>query len=113
MSHLRRARVRLLPALLLALAACESQYQDNWGRLQRGMTQAQVQELLGDPSSRIAARRDGEEIVVAYDRWQYGDNVSTLATGVVFPSEAPDRVWAVYVDQEGRLIEWRRPYLPQ
>jgi len=95
-----------------ALTGCEQQHRDNWGRLQEGMTKEQVEYLLGEPSSRIDARREGIEIIVPFDRWQYGDNLSTLATAAVFPAEAPDRVWAVYFDEEGRVIGFREPIRP-
>lgn len=94
------------------LAACEQQYRENWSRLQPGMTREQVESLLGEPSSRIAARREGLQIIVPFERWQYGDNLSTLATGALFPAEAPDRVWAVYFDDEGRVIDFREPIRP-
>lgn len=104
-------RLLVLTGLLL-LAACESQHETNWGNLKQGMSKDEVSQLLGEPSSRVDARRQGNDIVVAFDRWQYGDNLSTLATGVVFPGEAPDRVWAVYFDEEGRVIDFRPPVRP-
>lgn len=94
--------------ILLVLLGCDVQYKDNWDRLERGMSKEQVEMLLGEPSSRIDAKRDGVEIIVPYDRWQYGDNLSTLATGALFPAEAPDRVWAVYFDENGRVIGYRQ-----
>jgi len=115
---MRRASTRLLAQVLSASIAvtgvvvcggCESQHETNWGRLQQGMGQSEVEALLGSPSSRIDARREGNDVVVAHDRWQYGDNLSTLATSVVFPGEAPDRVWVVYFDDDGEVIEFRPP----
>jgi len=94
---------------LFLLAACEAQHETNWSHLQQGMSKDEVTQLLGEPSSRVDARRQGNDIVVAFDRWQYGDNLSTIATGVVFPGEAPDRVWAVYFDEDGRVIDFRQP----
>ncbi|MBX3355538.1 MAG: outer membrane protein assembly factor BamE [Phycisphaeraceae bacterium] len=99
-------------AALFALAGCESQHETNWSRLQQGMSKAEVAQILGEPSSRVDARRVGNDVVVAFDRWQYGDNLSTLATGVVFPGEAPDRVWAVYFDEEGNVVDFRPPIRP-
>ena len=78
--------LRFLPSLALAvmlLCACESQYQDNWDRLKVGMTKTQVADLLGEPSSRYEPRADNGKVVIAEERWQYGDNLSTLATGAV------------------------------
>jgi len=107
----RRAIVSMpvFAAVAACCIACESQHEQNWARLQRGLTKTEVEQLLGEPSSRIDARREGGDVVVAVDRWQYGDNLSTLATGVVFPGEAPDRVWAVYFDDEGRVVGFREP----
>ena len=94
----------LVPALLVALlCACESRYQENWDRLKVGMTKGQVENLLGEPSSRYEARTDEGKVIVPETRWQYGDNLSTLATGVVFPTDADARAWAVYFDAEGRV----------
>lgn len=92
---------------LVLLCACESRYQENWGRLKVGMTQVQVEDLLGEPSSRYEARTDQGKVIVPETRWQYGDNLSTLATGVVFPTDADARAWAVYFDAEGRVSRFR------
>ena len=98
----------LVPALLVALlCACESRYQENWDRLKVGMTKGQVENLLGEPSSRYEARTDEGKVIVPETRWQYGDNLSTLATGVVFPTDADARAWAVYFDAEGRVSRFR------
>lgn len=96
----------------MVFVGCETQHETNWGRLQQGMSKQEVEELLGAPSSRVDARRTGTDVAVAFDRWQYGDNLSTLATGVVFPGEAPDRVWAVYFDDDGEVIDFRQPLRP-
>ena len=106
MAHL----LRFLPSLALAatlLCACESQYQDNWDRLKVGMTKTQVADLLGEPSSRYEPRTDNGKVVIAEERWQYGDNLSTLATGAVFPSEAHPRAWVVYFDEKGNVRSFR------
>lgn len=98
----------LVPGVLITLlCACESRYQENWARLKVGMTQVQVEDLLGEPSSRYEARTDQGKVIVPETRWQYGDNLSTLATGVVFPTDADARAWAVYFDAEGRVSRFR------
>jgi hypothetical protein len=102
--------LRFLPSLALAatlLCACESQHQDNWDRLKVGMTKTQVADLLGEPSSRYEPRADNGKVVIAEERWQYGDNLSTLATGAVFPSEAHPRAWVVYFDEKGNVRSFR------
>jgi len=91
----------------MMLVACESQYQDNWDRLKVGMTKTQVADLLGEPSSRYEPRTDNGKVVIAEERWQYGDNLSTLATGAVFPSEAHPRAWVVYFDEKGNVRSFR------
>ena len=102
--HPWRAFLLGVPVLMLA---CESQYQENWGRLKPGMTRAQVEDLLGTPSSRYEPRTENGQVIVDRARWQYGDNLSTLATGVVFPTDADARAWAVYFDAEGRVSRFR------
>jgi len=101
-----------LAVLIPLLSGCDAQYKENWHRLDDGMTKDQVEALLGEPSSRIDAKREGIEIVVPYDRWQYGDNLSTLATAALFPAEAPDRVWVVYFDEHGRVVGYREAINP-
>jgi outer membrane protein assembly factor BamE (lipoprotein component of BamABCDE complex) len=96
----------MLPLILL-LSACESRHQENWGRLKVGMTRMQVEDMLGEPSSRYEPRTENGKVIVPEERWQYGDNLSTLATGVVFPSDADARAWAVYFDADGRVSRFR------
>lgn len=102
---LRRSVIAITLSSLLA--ACESRYQENWDRLKVGMNKVQVEDLLGAPSSRYEARTDQGKVIVPEERWQYGDNLSTLATGVVFPSDADARAWAVYFDADGRVSRFR------
>jgi hypothetical protein len=105
----RAARSLALAAALLGAAACESQYQDNWSKVRLGMTKEQVEALLGKPSSTYAARTEDGKVVVAEDRWQYGDNLSTLATGAMFPAEAHPRAWAIKFDAAGRVSSIQVP----
>lgn len=97
-------------ALLLTAAACETpQYEANFGRIRPGMTQSEVEALLGKPSSTFAERREDGQAVVPQTRWQYGDNLSTLATGAVYPGGAPQRVWVVYFNAAGAVDSTRAP----
>lgn len=96
-----------LVLLACALGACESRHQENWDRLRVGMNRSQVENLLGEPSSRYEPRTDNGKVVIAEERWQYGDNLSTLATGVVFPTDADARAWVVYFDADGRVSRFR------
>ncbi len=84
---------------------CESKYQDNWGKVHTGMTKQEVEALLGPPSSKYDAKEVDGEVIVAEDRWQYGDNLSTLATGALFPSEAHPHAWAISFGPSGRVSQ--------
>ncbi len=107
MSELRRAAAT---ALLLMVSGCETpQYEANFPRIQAGMTQADVEALLGKPSSTFVERREDGQAVVPQTRWQYGDNLSTLATGAVYPGGAPARVWVVYFNVAGKVDSTRAP----
>ena len=90
------------------MVACESRYQENWDRLKPGMTKVQVEDLLGKPSSRYEPRSDNGKVIVAEERWQYGDNLSTLATGALFPAEAHPRAWVVSFDEKGQVRDFRK-----
>ena len=61
---------------------------------------------LGEGTARMLAAKGGK-VVIAEERWQYGDNLSTLATGAVFPSEAHPRAWVVYFDEKGNVRSFR------
>ena len=102
-----RARCVIVLAASLAAVGCESRHEENWGRLKPGMTKVQVEDLLGEPSSRYEPRKENGRVVVAEERWQYGDNLSTLATGAMFPSEAHPRAWVVYFDDKGQVTSFR------
>lgn len=97
----------VLMLVLLWIAGCESQYQENWGRLKPGLTKPQVEELLGPPSSRYEPRSDGAKAVIAQERWQWGDNLSSLATGAVFPGEPHPHAWVVWFDEKGRVASFQ------
>jgi hypothetical protein len=92
-------------ASLCLSQGCESKYQDNWGKVHTGMTKQEVEALLGPPSSKYDAKEVDGEVVVAEDRWQYGDNLSTLATGALFPSQAHPHAWAISFGPSGRVSQ--------
>ncbi len=92
-----------LLAPLLCVLGCETKYQDNWGKVHTGMSKQEVEALLGPPSSKYDAKEVDGEVIVAQDRWQYGDNLSTLATGALFPSQAHPRAWAISFGPSGRV----------
>ena len=99
-------------ATCLALAACDApRYETNWNRLQTGMTREQVTELLGEPSSRHRPKYSDEErlraatggVTLTAERWQYGDTLSSFATGALMPNEADERAWCVFFGPDGTL----------
>jgi outer membrane protein assembly factor BamE (lipoprotein component of BamABCDE complex) len=108
--HPWRAFLLGVPVLMLA---CESQYQDNWGRLKPGMTQAQVEDLLGTPSSRYEPRTENGQVIVDRARWQYGDNLSSLATGAMFPEQPHPHAWVVYFDERGQVTAFQAGHWAQ
>ena len=102
----------------VVLTGCEApRYETNWDRLRAGMTREQVGELLGDPSSRDRPKYSDEERMgvaasggaVVTERWQYGDTLSSLATGALMPHEADERAWCVFFGPDGTLTEFRGP----
>jgi hypothetical protein len=97
-------------ALAAILAGCQVPNAELFSQLRVGMGQDEVIRLLGEPSSRHPAsiNATGAQAIPAY--WQYGDNLSTLATGAMFQDQpASDRVWAIYFDGDGRVARWQRP----
>ena len=99
------ANVLAFMVCLLCAAGCESKYQDNWGKVHTGMTKQEVEALLGEPSSKYTAKEVDGEVIIPEDRWQYGDNLSTLATGALFPSQAHPRAWAISFGPSGRVSQ--------
>ncbi len=93
--------------LLVAATGCESQYQENWGRLKPGLSREQVEHLLGPPSSRYEPRSEDGKTVVERERWQYGDNLSSLATGAMFPGEPHPHAWVVWFDERGQVAAYQ------
>jgi outer membrane protein assembly factor BamE (lipoprotein component of BamABCDE complex) len=96
-------RSMLLGAVAAAVAACSSKWREHESQISAGMSEAEVLELLGEPSSKVKVPAWGEQ--AGYVRWQWNDNLSTLATGAMFPDTVPDRVLAVSFDAEGKVTE--------
>ena len=110
----RTAAACAAAVLALALAGCETpQYETNWSRLKVGMTRPEVEGLLGRPSSVHAPRKPtpkpGDTVAPAPqgERWQYGDTLSSFATGAVFPDEADERAWCVLFGPDGKVTSYR------
>ncbi|MFZ9691634.1 MAG: hypothetical protein ACO3EP_06290 [Phycisphaerales bacterium] len=100
----------LVVAIATTLAACASKWRENEGLISTGMSREEVVELLGEPSSKVEVPAWGDR--PAFARWQWNDNLSTLATGAMFPDTVPDRVLAVSFDAEGRVTEVVLPRTP-
>lgn len=108
---LRPFAIRLVAAsfaavLCLTIAGCAMQCQENFGSLREGMTKPEVEALLGKPSSRWPGERPGEE---GTERWQYGDNLSSLATSGVFRAPDESRVYVVWFNADGIVSSYSEP----
>jgi hypothetical protein len=68
-------RVPLL-AMLLVLAACSKVNQENFGRIQNGMTEQEVTAILGSPTE--STSRDVLGITGTSSRWVSGDTAITI-----------------------------------
>ncbi len=112
-----------LVASLGGIAVCAGcappQYEERWSDLRVGMTQDQVESILGKPSSTFAPTAvkgegaTGTATTRARVRWQYGDTLSTLGTRALFPEEADERTWCVFFGADGRVTEFERPLRPR
>lgn len=96
--------------IAITLNACQIPAAGKFEQLQKGMDEAAVTALLGTPSSRTPAVMNKNGQVDAPASWQYGDNLSTIATGAMFKDQPPsDRVWVVYFDADGKTTSWQKP----
>jgi hypothetical protein len=100
-------------AAVVALAGCATTaYEVNWNRLRTGMSRDDVQGLLGQPSSRHLPKPNEDGTPPAPgrgERWQYGDTLSSFATGAVFPEEADERSRRVFFGDDGTVSGFRAP----
>jgi len=111
--------VRTIPALLaivlslpLAIVApsCQTPEQGKFSQLRKGMQDWEVMTLLGKPSSKTPAVTGKDGKVVSPASWNYGDNLSTLASGTMFKDQPPpENVWSVFFGPDGRVSGWRTP----
>jgi hypothetical protein len=111
--RVRRVGVVAACAAVAALAGCATPaYEVNWNRLRTGMSRDDVQGLLGQPSSRHLPKSNEDGTPPAPgrgERWQYGDTLSSFATGAVFPEEADERSWRVFFANDGTVSGFRAP----
>lgn len=78
------------------------------------MSHADVEALLGSPSSRYVPpppppERSSASLGSRGERWQYGDSLSSFATRAVFPDEADERAWCVFFGPDGTVSGFRPP----
>lgn len=84
------------------LAACASQeVVERFDRVTPGMTRDEVVAMLGTPSSSwpLTIARDGLD----GERLQWGDGLSSLASGAAFEGE-PERAYCVVFDKQGTVV---------
>ncbi len=109
----RRVGVVAACAAVAALAGCATPaYEVNWNRLRTGMSRDDVRDVLGEPSSRHLPKPNEDGTPPAPgrgERWQYGDTLSSFATGAVFPEEADERSWRVFFGNDGTVSGFRAP----
>jgi outer membrane protein assembly factor BamE (lipoprotein component of BamABCDE complex) len=102
-----------LLALLLAgvapLASCNRPTTAQFDAVHRGMTEDEVRALLGNPSSTAQLPPSIAAQAGYVARWHYGDNLSSLATNAAFPDTPDSRVFVVFFDAEGRVVDSRAP----
>ena len=109
MNHSSLPLFVLMILLTAASPGCGTLSTPGFDRIEPGMDQAEVRSILGEPSSTYDRRIGDDGVIVRLERWQYGDTPSTLATGMVFSDLPSDEVWAVFFDEQGRVIKARSP----
>ncbi|MDG2021109.1 MAG: hypothetical protein P8J59_04080 [Phycisphaerales bacterium] len=104
-----RARRCSLAVWMVVLSGCMTQLQEGFDGVHPGMTPDEVRAELGEPSVRIPPRLNEDGVRLDGGRWQYADNLSSLANAAAFPEFVPDRVWVVWFDVDGVVQRTRRP----
>ncbi|MAJ47103.1 MAG: hypothetical protein CBC35_07550 [Planctomycetes bacterium TMED75] len=94
---------------LLLVAGCQPQTRPGFSEIETGMSREQVRTLLGPPSSTFQRQTDQQGRLLRKERWQYGDNLSTFATGILYSDLPDDSVWAIFFDEDGRVILIQEP----
>ena len=103
------AVLSFLILILVGPISCQQQSQPGFELVEPGMSREQVRGILGSPSSTYDREVDVGGDLLRSERWQYGDNLSTLATGVFFSDMPSESVWSVYFDEEGRVLRVQEP----
>jgi len=101
----------LLAGCMAVLPCCSAQHAQQFHLVDKGMTRTEVRAILGPPSTSYFDEPNTLRGADAHwpERWQYGDNFSTRATGMLFPENAPEQVWVVYFDEQGLVTGTRTP----
>lgn len=100
----------ILYSIAFILTGCQIPQAGQFEQLHKGMSEAEVVALLGEPSSRTAPQLNKNGQVVGQASWQYGDNLSTMSTNAMFKDQPPsDRVWVVFFDSDGKTTSWQKP----
>ena len=94
---------------LVVVSACSTGKIDRFSEVHEGMSREEVRAILGNPSSTFTREVDERGRVVRLDRWQYGDTPGTFATGALFSEHPSNRVWAVYFDENGKVLDVVEP----
>ncbi|MCP4759803.1 MAG: outer membrane protein assembly factor BamE [Planctomycetes bacterium] len=101
--------VVILTTLTVSTAGCRSPQEGSFAGISPGMSQEQVIDVLGPPSSRLHAADDRPESPWSV-RWHWGDTLGTLATTAAMPDQPPpNRVWTVWFDSDGRVLRAASP----
>ncbi|MEE2682270.1 MAG: outer membrane protein assembly factor BamE [Planctomycetota bacterium] len=99
----------MLLAVVFSTPGCQSQSRPGFETVEPGMSRQQVRDILGTPSSTYEREVDSQGAVLRVERWQYGDNLSTLATGILYSDLPSDSVWVVFFDEQGRVTAVQVP----
>ncbi|MSR45130.1 MAG: hypothetical protein EXS15_07240 [Phycisphaerales bacterium] len=92
------------------ICACQTPAPGALEQLREGMNESEVVSIMGDPSSRYPAQLNKSGSIDIPARWQYGDNLSSIATSSMFQDQPPpSRVWVIYFDASARVSGWQKP----
>ncbi len=100
-----------LVGCMAVLPCCSAPQAEQFHRVDKGMSRTEVEAILGPPSTVYFDEPNERHASGDHwpERWQYGDTLSSRATGMLFPENAPDRVWVIYFDERGTVTSTRTP----
>ena len=103
-------RTLLIAALSAPLAfGCNTPTASQFAAVRPGMTEAEVEDLLGRPTSTRVVPEDRRDVLGYSQRWMYGDSLSSLATNALFTEGPDERVFVVLFDAQGRVLRTQVP----